>query len=167
MKYKDKDWLYQMYWVERLSTVKIAELCNISSQTILRWLRRFKIKTRTISEACMGRVPWNKGIETPEEVKQKIKKAQVGSKSKNWKGGRLRTSEGYILIWKPEHPFADKKGYVLEHRLVMERILGRYLKREETLHHKNGIKDDNRPENLKLFSSHGLHLALHNEQRGQ
>ena len=46
-----------------------------------------------------------------------------GSNNPNWKGGRKIDSNGYVLIWKPDHPFADVKGYVLEHRLVVEEHL--------------------------------------------
>ena len=46
---------------------------------------------------------------------------------------------GYILIYKPKHPFATQNGYVFEHRLVMEKHLGRYRTPEEIVHHK-GIK---------------------------
>ena len=66
----------------------------------------------------------------------------------NYKGGT--TKDGYIHIWKPKHPFAPKGGYIPEHRLVMEKYLGRYLKPNEKIHHKNGIKIDNRIENLEL-----------------
>lgn len=57
---------------------------------------------------------------------------------------------GYILIYNPQHPFCDSKGYVREHRLVMEKSIGRYLEKDEEIHHINGIKNDNRIENLKL-----------------
>lgn len=68
-----------------------------------------------------------------------------------WKGGRSRHKAGYIVIRVPEHPRAVKTAYVFEHILVMEDLLGRYLRPEETVHHRNGVKDDNRPENLELW----------------
>lgn len=62
------------------------------------------------------------------------------------------TQRGYVTVYMPEHPFATKQGTVLEHRLVMEQIIGRYLERFENVHHKNGDRKDNRPENLELWS---------------
>ena len=61
------------------------------------------------------------------------------------------SSNGYVLIWAPDHPAASHKR-VFEHRLVMEAALGRLLFPAETVHHKNGVRDDNRIENLELFS---------------
>lgn len=61
------------------------------------------------------------------------------------------SDKGYRLLWRPNHPSAQKSGYVLEHRLVMEQQIGRRLEPWETPHHKNGIRTDNRPENLELW----------------
>jgi len=83
-----------------------------------------------------------------------------GAGHPEWKGGRIKNKDGYIEIYCPCHPNARKHTkYILEHRLVMEEILGRYLTRREVVHHKNGKKDDNRPENLELFDCNGRHLA--------
>jgi hypothetical protein len=68
-----------------------------------------------------------------------------------WKGGRKKNPSGYIEVWMPEHP-KSSGGYVLEHRIVMERMIGRTLDKTEIIHHKNGIRDDNRPENLTIVS---------------
>jgi len=73
-----------------------------------------------------------------------------GKDSINWKGGVRINDEGYILIHKPDHPFSGVRGCVLEHRLIMEKHLGRYLQKWEHTHHKNGDKQDNRIENLEL-----------------
>jgi hypothetical protein len=66
-------------------------------------------------------------------------------------GARWRRPDGYVQVYFPKHPFAGRGNRsVLEHRLVMEQQLGRYLRPEEQVHHINGIRDDNRPENLML-----------------
>lgn len=60
--------------------------------------------------------------------------------------------DGYILVWVgKDDPAANAEGYILEHRLVMSRLLGRKLHPWENVHHKNGIRDDNRAENLELW----------------
>jgi hypothetical protein len=56
------------------------------------------------------------------------------------------------MAWVPGHPRADQGNYVFEHVLVMEEMLGRYLLPGENVHHRNGVKDDNRPENLELWT---------------
>ena len=70
----------------------------------------------------------------------------------NWKGGVNRHASGYLKELCKGHPHADKNGYVMQHRLVMERVLGRKLDSRERVHHKNGVRSDNRPENLELWS---------------
>jgi hypothetical protein len=56
------------------------------------------------------------------------------------------------MVWAPGHPRTGKGQYVFEHILVMERLLGREILAEESVHHRNGVKDDNRPENLELWT---------------
>jgi hypothetical protein len=82
-----------------------------------------------------------------------------------WKGDIKITSRGYRMIKKPDHPRADKRGYVKEQVLVMEQYLGRYLTKEEVVHHINHIKTDNRIENLQLFSSHSEHISKAHNRR--
>lgn len=67
--------------------------------------------------------------------------------------GRTYHKKGYVLLRVPEHPRSSKNNpYVFEHILVMEEFIGRFLIKGENVHHKNGIRDDNRIENLELWN---------------
>jgi hypothetical protein len=66
--------------------------------------------------------------------------------------GKYVDPKGYIHVYIPEHPMAGSTGYIPEHRLIMEKFLGRSIYPEETVHHKNGIRNDNRLENLELWA---------------
>jgi hypothetical protein len=90
----------------------------------------------------------------------------------NWAGGVHIDKSGYRCLWVEHHPHSKSRpgkartsGYVLEHRLVMEAHLGRYLDRGEVVHHKDGNKANNDIANLELFPNNGAHLA--HELRGR
>jgi hypothetical protein len=80
-----------------------------------------------------------------------------GEKSTSWKGGITHNAKGYTLVYAPDHEHSYDSGYVREHILVMTKHLGRPLLKNETVHHKNGIKTDNRIENLELWASSHPH----------
>lgn len=84
-------------------------------------------------------------------------KKNRGKNHYNWKDVKL-DKDGYVLINMPDHPNCNPNGYVREHRIVMEKYIGRYLDRKEVVHHINGIKNDNRIENLELFTSNSKHM---------
>lgn len=97
---------------------------------------------------------------------------QTGENNDNWKGGRTKMS-GYVAVKAPAHPrgAGGNRGYVMEHILVMEEYIGRYLVWQgrqhpdnEIVHHINGIRDDNRLENLVLMLSRE-HSYLHGNQK--
>lgn len=96
-----------------------------------------------------------------EDALRKIKSiSNSGVNSGNFKGYRQRTKDGYIWCRAENHPFANSKGYVKEHRLIAEKHLGFILPKEFVVHHINGVKDDNRIENLAVMTI-GAHSALH------
>lgn len=91
--------------------------------------------------------------------KQIMYSVKVGSMSLDITG-RKRTAKGYILVCVHEHPNSDSLGYVMEHRLVKEIEIGRFLTKNESVHHKNGIKHDNRISNLEIIDPVD-HTRLH------
>lgn len=84
----------------------------------------------------------------------KSKKGMEGENAMRWKGGKRLNAKGYVDVWIPPEERerrGQKRKYVLEHRLVMENHLGRPLLPTEQVHHKNGVRHDNRLENLELW----------------
>lgn len=84
----------------------------------------------------------------------------AGPLKANWKGGRKRSSHGYILVLAKHHPRADRWGYVYEHIIAAENKIGRPLRNDESPHHLNRVKSDNRPENLQVMTR-TEHKRLH------
>jgi len=99
----------------------------------------------------------------------------VGERNPRWKGGVRQGDDGYRYITVPEdHKFISMAGrvfihskhryYIAEHRLVVAEHLSRPLLKSELVHHKNGIRDDNRIENLELMAHKQEHLPSMNVQ---
>lgn len=154
LKFNDKEWLYQKYVVEELSTTDISELAGVQFSTIARWLQKYGIQARDFYEKT-------------ERHKQKIglkMKEYTMENHNSWKGGKTSTNEGYVYVKTKSHPYSNANGAVLEHRLVMEKFLGRFLTPIEVVHHLNEIKNDNRIENLFLFASAKDHNHFHGKR---
>ena len=109
-----------------------------------------------------GKPSWNKGTTGIMKAWNKGKKLPELSMEKScaWKGGRTIHGDGYIFIYVPEHPFSNN-GYVFEHRIIVEKQIGRYLKTEESVHHIDKIKNHNDPHNLMAFTSESAHQRFH------
>lgn len=126
---------------------------------------------KKISLSCKGKT-------VSEETREKMRQVRLGKRHPNWKG-KYKNNDGYVFIHVKNHPNKIGNNYVLEHRLVMESFLNkisiktwikygeignyskkknyRFLKKTEVVHHINGIREDNRIENLMLFPSHRTH----------
>lgn len=81
-----------------------------------------------------------------------------------WNGGVAYSTAGYRMVRKQDHHRADERGYVLEHILVAEEKLGRPIGTDEAVHHVNGVKDDNRPENLEVMDF-AEHSRMHRREQ--
>lgn len=84
---------------------------------------------------------------------------QNGANNPAWKGGEMLEDGKYVLVHRPDHPNANRHGYMRRHRLVMEEKLGRLLERSEVVHHVDGNTLNNAPDNLEVFATNGQHLA--------
>lgn len=85
---------------------------------------------------------------------RKILSDNIPVKKKAARGEGTLTPDGYRILTKLNHPNAMKHGRILEHVFVMSEHLKRPLKSHENVHHKNGIRNDNRIENLELWSTY-------------
>lgn len=90
----------------------------------------------------------------------------TGEKNGRWNGGRWMHPDGYVGIAVPEgHHLRQAHGYAFEHQIVAEIMLGRRLRQDEVVHHRNGDRTDNRPENLEV-TTRGEHARHHTSLPG-
>lgn len=87
--------------------------------------------------------------------------SNIGEHNPNWKGVQITDGHGRVLIYSPNHPNPSYCGsHVYRYRLVVEKHIGRFLEPEEIVHHKNGVIDDDRIENLEVMSQSN-HIKIH------
>lgn len=86
---------------------------------------------------------------------------RIGKHNPSYRGGRHILPNGYVMVLAPyDYPNRPKTGYVAEHRLVMEKKLGRYLLPNEVVDHIDGLRLHNSPDNLRLYEKNGEHLKV-------
>lgn len=175
------------YYQEGATTTALAARYGTSPQSIARRLRSAGVEIRRRADWTGGRTapPFDadrlrllagQGMSTAEIGQAMGRSAEWArrrmidlglarlpgkarpEKNAFWRGGRTVDRRGYVLVKAPGHPAATKGGYVREHRLVVERTLGRYLTRTEVVHHVDGDPGNNDPANLQLYATNGAHL---------
>lgn len=129
----DRETLRILVEDEKLQHWRIAEILETSRDTIVRRCREFGLKTEKTGP-------------------------RRGEGHPGWKGG-VSYMKGYRYLYVPDHPNCTRHGRVAEHRLVMEKKLGRYLDRKEVVHHLDGNILNNSPDNLGIFQNNATHLA--------
>jgi hypothetical protein len=156
--YPGAERMRNLYEEKRLALRACArELC-VTEPTIRAWLARAGVQTRSIAEAKRGQKPTSHAVEA--SVRSRRKRSLSGRASVGYK----HRADGYVDLYIPDHPSASKGGYVREHRVVAEKMIGRQLRRGEIVHHKNGDRSDNRVENLEVMTM-SEHLRLHYSER--
>ena len=133
-----KDTLKALYWGETLSVREVAERLGRPTENVRLWMKRQGVPRRSSADGT--RLAERKGLINHHRP--------TGSENPRWKGGIYTRPDGYVLKHCPEHPRAGIRGYVLQHVLVWEKSHGRPVPEGWLVHHLNGIKDDNREENL-------------------
>lgn len=167
-----KEELYKLYIVEGKPMHLIADELSISVGSVYNYLKKYEIPTRDYKETftmkgrkltkeqCENMSKRFKGRTVSEETRRKMaescKNGGIGHKKKR--------ADGYIAIYFPDHPCCNEDGYIMEHILVMEAIIGRHLKDDECVHHMNEVRNDNRKENLKLMTKKE-HMSYHSKKR--
>lgn len=170
-----KEVLYELYVIRGKPMHEIAKELGIAVGTVYNYLNKYGVETRDKSqafEALKGR-----GWKYPDYAKERIRKAQKGrifseetrrkmseSDKVGGIGHKKKRKDGYVYIYFPDHPKSTKDGYIMEHDLIMECLIGRHLKDNEVVHHKNKVRDDNRKENLQLMTK-SEHASFHSKER--
>lgn len=164
--------LYDLYIVRRMPIKAISQMLGVSVGSVFNHLKKYEIPTRSQKETFTF-----KGRKHSSESIEKIRKAQKGktvseesrerlsiSSKDGGIGHKKKRQDGYIYIYFPDHPKSSKDGYIMEHDLVMEALIGRHLCEHECVHHINEIKSDNRKENLMLMTK-SEHMSYHSTKR--
>ncbi len=128
--------LVDMYIIQQLTPTKIAEILGVAASTVMSRLKRYGISKRTASEAAILR---------------------------SGKNGRLRKADGYVYLLKPGYYRTNIDGYIQEHIYVWEQHHNKQLPVGWIIHHLNGIRDDNRIENLKGMQRKKHHAFLYTQ----
>lgn len=175
------DYLRTAYVEQRKTMQQIADEVGCTAATILNRLRNLGIETRKLHDyptTEKQRQAWvnigrsGKGKHLDLETRKAISSARKGKRLRSdydFGGHEKQRNDGYVSVYVPDHPNANKDGYVMKHHLVMERHMGRYIPEGYVVHHKNGKRNDNEISNLELmtFAEHARYHMKKRHERGK
>jgi len=166
--------LRSLYWDDGKSINQIAKVLNCSPAAVCMRMKDSAIPVDhsrkykpTEKQIAAWKTNGKKLSTYPATIAAlKNNKRSLGKRAREYEfgGHEKKRADGYIKVYVPDHPHATKDGYVMKHRLIMERHIGRILEEDESVHHVNHIRDDNRIENLRLMTKRE-HMAMHMRER--
>lgn len=166
----DEKILELLYVKERKPMREVASIMGFSVGKIFKVLTENNFPKREAHKGFLGKrhsekskadiSRFHKGKTMSDETRRKIAEAN----KKRGIGHKKKRTDGYICVYFPDHPCSNKDGYIMEHVLVAEALLGRHLNNNECVHHINRKRDDNRKENLKVMTK-SQHMAFHSKER--
>ena len=160
-----------MYNTGRFPVYEMARIMGVSTGKMYYVLRdagcQFTRKRRKpyTHEEWLHRSSAQKGKKISDEQRKMISdRNSCDYNGLNGYGHTKDHNRGYVLVYVPKHPNAHKDGYVMLHTVLMERSIGRYLEKNEVVHHINHDRKDNRIENLMLMDKKD-HMSMHMKER--
>lgn len=146
-KLQKKDWLEKE--IKNKPLRQIADEIGCSYGAVIFAIRSFGI---LVPQRSKQRLSITRSRSCKKAHKKKYPKGRFGELASNWKGGRRKGGNKgkYWMVYMPGHPKSDSSGYVMEHRLVIEKSIGRLLNDMEIVHHKDGNGQNNSLSNLQL-----------------
>lgn len=165
-----KEVLISLYLDKNMSLQKISNELGVGIRVIRTRMDRFGIERRPfvmkgrqtrlgaiLSDETKKKISLaHKGKKLTPEHREKVLKTLIfglkGSHNPNWNGGVINR-HGYVYFLNPSHPSCHKNGYIKRAVIVAEEKIGRHLFPNEVTHHINGIKDDDRPENIEVLTA--------------
>jgi hypothetical protein len=167
--------LRELYFGEGLTFKQMGARLGMATGKVFKIFKEYGLESRPIGmipgkyhlnsarrEAISKRM---KGTKRTDEQKKRLSEAKKSIYNGfNGHGHTKLRNDGYVACYAPLHPHSTREGYVLLHRVIMERHIGRYMERDEVAHHLNGKRDDNRIENLLLMREKE-HMSMHMKKR--
>ncbi len=166
----EKEKIEELYINQGLPMHEVADILGVSVGSVYNYIKKYGIPSRPpykgfkghhLSDEAKAKISsCNKGRSFSESTRQKMSEAKrIGGI-----GHKKVRPDGYIKIYFPDHPKATKDGYIMEHDLVMECLIGRHLRDDECVHHIDFNRQNNKKENLKLMTK-SEHMSYHMKLR--